>query len=122
MIETPVIRRPRESTWLWLYKIIAGVLIVFLLGIHLIVNHMIAASGLLSYGEVVSYYKIPFVVGMEVIFLMLVVSHALVGLRSILLDLNPSDKLLKITDALMWLLGIVSTVYGVWLAWVIANR
>jgi succinate dehydrogenase hydrophobic anchor subunit len=59
---------------------------------------------------------------MEVAFLVFVVSHALVGMRSILLDLNPSDKVLKVADAVLWMVGIVAIAYGTWLIWVIVRR
>jgi succinate dehydrogenase hydrophobic anchor subunit len=59
---------------------------------------------------------------MEVIFLAFVVSHALVGLRSILLDLNPSDRLLKVVDVLFWLAGSGFIVYGIWLVIEIASH
>jgi succinate dehydrogenase hydrophobic anchor subunit len=51
----------------------------------------------------------------------LVISHSLVGLRSIVLDLNPSDRLLKIIDVLFWLAGIGFSIYGAWLAITIAQ-
>jgi succinate dehydrogenase hydrophobic anchor subunit len=37
---------------------------------------------------------------MEIFFLIFVISHALVGLRSILLDLNPSNRILRAADIL----------------------
>ena len=92
MIDTPSVPKPREGAWLWLYKIVAGLFIVVLLGVHFIVNHLVAPEGLLSYNDVVRYYTNPIVPVMEIAFLIFVISHALVGLRSILLDLNPSDK------------------------------
>lgn len=122
MLETPSIPKPREGAWLWLYKIIAGLLIVVLLGVHFIVNHLIAPEGLLTYQEVVQYYTHPIVPIMEIAFLIFVVSHALVGLRSILLDLNPSEKLLKYLDGILVLAGAGSIIYGIWLIVVIVQR
>jgi succinate dehydrogenase / fumarate reductase membrane anchor subunit len=122
MLDTPSVPKPREGTWLWLFKIAAGLLIVLLLGLHFVINHLVAPTGLLTYADVVAYYKVPIVPVVEVIFLVFVVSHALVGLRSILLDLNPSDRLLKAVDVLFWLVGAVSIVYGIWLVIEIASR
>jgi succinate dehydrogenase hydrophobic anchor subunit len=122
MIETPSVPKPREGTWLWLYKIVAGVLIVVLLGVHFVVNHLVAPSGLLSYDDVIRYYQVPLIPIMEVAFLVFVVSHALVGMRSILLDLNPSDNVLKVADVVLWVVGIISIAYGTWLVWVIVGR
>lgn len=122
MLETPSTPKPRERTGLWLYKIITGILIVVLLGVHFAVNHLLAPEGLLTYQEVVRYYTHPIVPIMEIIFLILVVSHALIGLRSILLDLNPSEQLLSILDKVFILVGAASIAYGIWLTLIIVQR
>jgi succinate dehydrogenase hydrophobic anchor subunit len=122
MMEIPFVPKPREGAWLWMFKIFAGLMIVIILAIHLIINHLVAPSGLLSYEDVVRYYNSPLIVVMEIIFLVFVVSHALVGMRSILLDLNPSDRILRLADGFMIGLGTVSIAYGTWLALVIASR
>lgn len=122
MTVTPSVPKPREGAWLWMFKIVAGLMIVIILGIHLVVNHLVAPGGLLTYDDVVLYFKNPLVVAMEIFFLIFVVSHALVGLRSILLDLHPSDRVLRAADMFFVLLGSVSIVYGIWLALEIASR
>lgn len=122
MIETPSVPKTREGAWLWLYKIVAGLLIVILLGVHFVVNHLVAPTGLLTYDDVIRYYKVPIVPIMEIAFLAFVVSHALVGMRSIILDLNPSDRILKIVDIFFWLVGSGFILYGIWLAVVIAQK
>jgi succinate dehydrogenase hydrophobic anchor subunit len=122
MIETPSVPKTREGTWLWLYKIVAGLLIVILLGVHFVVNHLVAPNGLLSYDDVIRYYQVPIIPIMEIAFLAFVVSHALVGLRSIILDLNPSNLVLKIVDILFVLVGTGFVAYGIWLVVVIAQK
>jgi succinate dehydrogenase / fumarate reductase membrane anchor subunit len=122
MNQASVLRKSREGAGLWLFKIAAGLLIVVLLGVHFVINHLVAPEGLLTYADVVRYYAIPFVPFMEILFLVVVIAHALVGLRSILLDLNPPVGLIKVIDGLFWLAGIGFTVYGVWLVWVIAQQ
>jgi succinate dehydrogenase / fumarate reductase, membrane anchor subunit len=107
-----------EGIWLWLTKIITGGLILFILFIHLIVNHL-AADGLLSWADVVNYYAIPIIPLMEAAFLIFVVSHSLIGLRSIILDLKPSRSVLKVIDWLFIVGGTVAVVYGIWLIFAI---
>jgi succinate dehydrogenase hydrophobic anchor subunit len=97
-------------------------LIFVILGIHLVVNHLVAPDGLLSYADVIRYYSIPFIPVMEICFLVLAVGHSLMGLRSILLDLNPSDRLLVWADRLLVVIGAVAIIYGVWLVIVLAGR
>jgi succinate dehydrogenase hydrophobic anchor subunit len=111
-----------ENSWLWLYKIIAGLFIVTLLGVHFVVNHAVAPDGLLSYTDVVRYYQVPGIAVMEIAFLIFVVSHALVGLRSIILDLNPAPALLRMVNIVLWLAGTGAIAFGIWLVVVIQSR
>lgn len=122
MIETPSVPKPREGAWLWLFKIVAGLMIIVLLGVHFIVNHLVAPTGLLTYADVIRYYQVPFIPLMEIIFLVFVIAHALVGLRSILLDLNPSNGVLRVADVLFILIGAGFSIYGIWLVWAIVQQ
>jgi succinate dehydrogenase / fumarate reductase membrane anchor subunit len=108
--------------WLWLVKMITGPLLVILLLIHFIVNHFIAETGLLTYADVVAYYRNPLIPIMEILFLTTVVTHSLIGLRGIILDLNPARRLLKVIDWGLVVAGIAAISYGVWLALVIASK
>lgn len=114
--------KPQEGAWLWLLKIIAGLLIIVILGIHFYVNHLAAPGGLLSYADVLAYYQNPAVLVMEVLFLVFVVTHALLGLRSILLDLNPSKSLLRWINLGFLSIGIAAVGYGTWLVFFIAAK
>lgn len=116
--------RPKhnEGVWLWLIKIIAGLLVIVVLGIHFVINHAVAPGGLLDYDDVVRYYKVPIVPIMEIFFLVVVVAHCLLGLRSILLDLNPAHRIRRIADAIFLLVGTSAVVYGTWLVIVVTTR
>jgi succinate dehydrogenase hydrophobic anchor subunit len=114
--------KPQESTWIWLYKMIAGVMILVVLVIHLIVNHLVAPGGLLSYTDVIRYYKNPIIPIMEIFFLIVVVSHSLLGIRSIVLDLNPKPNLVKTFDWICVILGAGAILYGIWLVLFIASK
>ena len=118
-VSTP---RSGEGTWLWLFKIVTGALLVVLLFIHLLVNHFLSQHGLLTYTDVVAYYQNPIIPIMEICFLAAVVFHSLTGLRGIFLDLKPALSLLKVIDAILVTIGIVAVVYGIWLVSVIASR
>lgn len=111
-----------ENSWLWLLKLVTGVLIFGLIVIHLVVNHLVAATGLLTYNQVLSYYQVRIVPIMESFFIALVVTHSMLGLRSIVLDLNPSHAVMKIVDVLFLLIGASTFVYGIWLIQVIVSR
>ena len=107
--------KPAENTWLWLLKVLAGLFIVALLGIHFVVNHLVAPGGLLSYADVINYYQNSIVPIMEGFFLVFVVGHALLGLRSIILDLNPSTSRMRWIDFILFALGAIAVLYGIWL-------
>ncbi len=111
-----------ENTWLWLLKIVTGPLLVIFLAVHFIVNHYIGETGLLTYKDVVAYYQNPLIPIMEIGFLASVVTHSLLGLRGIILDLKPSRNFLKILDWVFLIAGILIVVYGTWLALTIASR
>jgi len=96
--------------------------LIVLILIHFIVNHFIGQNGLLTYADVVAYYKNPIIPIMEICFLATVVTHSLSGLRGILLDLKPSRSLLKVIDWILVVVGILAVSYGTWLALVIASK
>jgi succinate dehydrogenase hydrophobic anchor subunit len=115
--------RPGENTWLWLIKIITGPLLLIALGLHLTVNHYMGslATGLMTHEDVIQYFQNPIIPVIEILFLVTVVTHSLLGLRSILLDMNPPRSLLRIVTWLLVILGVSSVAYGTWLALTIAS-
>ena len=115
-------QKPVEAVASWLIKLFTGALVIIVLTVHFLVNHALAPNGLLSYKEVVDYYQNPIVPIMEAIFLIVVVSHSLLGLRGILLDLNPSRSVLRILDAFLVIVGVVAVVYGIWLLGVVVAQ
>lgn len=114
--------RSGEGAGLWFLKILTGFLVIVVLIIHLIVNHLIVEGGLLTYADVVRYYQNPIIPIMEIAFLIFVVTHALMGLRSVLLDLHPSNKVLRLINYGVVVLGVASIAYGIWLVFVIVGR
>jgi succinate dehydrogenase hydrophobic anchor subunit len=115
--------RPGENTWLWLIKIVTGPLLLIVLGLHLTVNHYMGslATGLMTHEDVIQYFQNPIIPVIEILFLVTVVTHSLLGLRGILLDMNPSRSLLRIVTWLLVILGVSSVAYGTWLALTIAS-
>jgi len=114
--------RMGESAGVWFFKVASGGLIILVLFIHLVINHLIVEGGLLKYADVVRYYQTWIVPIMEVFFLVFVVSHSLIGLRSVLLDLHPSNQVLKWLNRGLVILGSIAIIYGTWLVIVIVGR
>lgn len=123
MIETKSSPKANESVWLWLLKIFSGLLIVFFLGTHFFINHPTgrAESGMLTFEEVLKMYTQPGYLILEGLFLTTVISHGLIGLRSVILDLNLSQGFMKVLDALFLIVGIGAVGYGIWLLRAVAS-
>ena len=113
-----------EGSNAWLIKIITGVLVIIILGIHFVVNHTLGSrGGLLTYEGIVQYYaNNPIIPIMEILFVSFVVTHALLGLRSIILDLKPSEKTLKTINRVFVVVGAAFILYGIGLIAVIVYR
>lgn len=116
--------RPGETTWIWLVKIVTGPLLILVFILHLTVNHYIGSlpSGLMTYADIVRYYQNPIIPAVEILFLITVVTHSLIGLRGIILDMNPSRQILGVVNWLFSLLGVFSVLYGIWLVIAIASK
>lgn len=115
--------RPGENTWTWLLKIATGPLLLIVLGLHFTVNHYLGSmsSGLMTYEDVIRYLQNPLIVAIEILFLVTVVTHSLLGFHGILLDMHPSRNLLVLSTWLHVIVGIAAVVYGIWLALTIAS-
>lgn len=115
MQDATAVPKAGENVWLWLTKIISGLIVFVVLTIHLIVNHYVAPEGLFYYDEVINYFKNPLIPIMEGTFLVFVVIHSLLGLRSIILDRNPTQKVMRVVDTVFVVVGLTAIVYGIWL-------
>jgi succinate dehydrogenase hydrophobic anchor subunit len=76
----------------------------------------------MTYEDVIRYFQNPPIVAIEILFLVTVVTHCLIGLRAIVLDMNPSRSVLSIVTWLLVILGLSSVGYGIWLAVAIASK
>jgi succinate dehydrogenase hydrophobic anchor subunit len=106
----------------WLVQAGLGIMLVLLLAIHLIVNHWAAPQGLLTYADVVRYYDTPGIAWMEAVFLMVVTAHCMLGLHSILLDLNWSARVTRVATRILTFVGLTTILYGIWLTRTLASR
>jgi succinate dehydrogenase hydrophobic anchor subunit len=101
---------------IWLIQAITGLLLVILLGLHMVAHHFVAEGGLRNYLDVLAYVSNPAIFTIEIIFLLVVTPHAMLGVRAVLIDLGLSQQTSKTIDRLLTVVGIIIIVYGVWLA------
>jgi succinate dehydrogenase hydrophobic anchor subunit len=71
---------------------------------------------------VLDYIATPVIFVIEGAFLVVVTAHAMLGLRSVLLDLGVSERRRRLIDRGLIALGIVTVVYGFVLIGVLASR
>jgi succinate dehydrogenase hydrophobic anchor subunit len=112
----------KEST-LWFLFILAGALIVVLVGIHMVVMHLdkvTAAIGLapkdrpevLSHESVLTRSRNIFHVIIYMLLLATALFHGLYGFRSIVYELPISAILRKATDVVVTLAGMLFFIWG----------
>ncbi len=119
-MENPFAKEPKAAAG-WLWQVITGVALVFLLGLHIIANHFIASGGLRNFADVLAYLRNPVFLVLELLFLVVVASHAMLGIRAILMDFGLSDRVEKLLSRVLTVVGVLTVVYGMWLTWAIAH-
>jgi succinate dehydrogenase hydrophobic anchor subunit len=62
---------------------------------------------------VVSYLRVPLVFALEISFLVVVSTHALLGLRAILMDFGPVKPIEKLINLGLGLAGMGIVAYGI---------
>jgi succinate dehydrogenase hydrophobic anchor subunit len=83
----------------------------------MVANHFIAKGGLRDYAAVVAYLRNPIILVLEILFLVCVTTHALLGVRAIFLDFGVSDRIERmLTRVLKWI-GVLTVVYGLVVMW-----
>src|SRR6266487_6393857 len=119
-MENPFAQEPKAtSSWFW--KAFTGVALLLLLGLHFIANHFIATGGLRDFADVVSYLRNPIILVLEVLFLVVVTIHAMLGVRAIVMDFGISDSAEKRLGQVLTVVGVLTVAYGLWLTWVIVH-
>lgn len=119
-MDNPFAKEP-EATTGWLWQVITGIALVFLLGLHIIANHFIVRGGLRTFADVLAYLRNPVFLVLEALFLVVVASHAMLGIRAILLDFGPSARVEKLLSRTLTVAGVLTVGYGLWLTWAIVH-
>jgi succinate dehydrogenase / fumarate reductase, membrane anchor subunit len=123
-------RRAREreryqpSVRVWRLLAGSGIVLLVLVTVHMVANHFVVESvgGLRTYEQVLDYIGHPLIFTIECFFLLVVTVHAMLGLRSVLLDMRLGTRGRRRVDAGLWLLGIATVAYGFYLVGTLASR
>jgi succinate dehydrogenase hydrophobic anchor subunit len=109
---------------LWTWHVLAGLVILVLLGLHMAIMHLDAILGIFNpagghpvdWANVVARAKsVGFTVS-YVILLGVALFHGLYGLRNILFELNPAPWLRRVVGVVLLLGGLGLFAYGTWAA------
>lgn len=114
-LEQMAAKRDRSGS-LWLIQAFSGLVLVAILGAHMIAHHFIVEGGLRNYQQVMDYVNNPVVFTIEVLFVIVAVVHALLGVRAIITDMRPSAGTLRTVNWVLGLFGVIAIGYGIYLA------
>lgn len=114
--------RRRGGTTAWLLQVISGVLLLFLLGAHIVAQHFIVKGGLRDYAQVVSYLANPAVLAVECAFVVVLVWHAMLGLRAVLLDIGFGPRGQAVITRSVVVLGLATAGYSFWVIATLAAK
>jgi succinate dehydrogenase / fumarate reductase cytochrome b subunit len=117
-LRTQVVDGSRGGMWPWLGQRVTAVLVLVTIAVHLILTHYIAI-GELSFADIGQRLGATAVLVNDVVLLVAVVYHALNGVRMVVLDYGlGSTASRRVLGVVLWVVGAVSVVYGVWALWV----
>jgi len=110
---------------LWTWHLVAGVVILLLLGLHMTIMHLDeivrvfspAPGEPIDWANVAARGKSVFFLANYVLLLGAALFHGLYGLRNILFELNPATGVKKGLNALFLVAGLALFVFGSWAAW-----
>ncbi|MGO9079885.1 MAG: hypothetical protein ACLQDY_12705 [Streptosporangiaceae bacterium] len=114
--------RRRRGTVAWIMQAASGTLLVLLLGVHIVAQHFVVKGGLRNYAQVVSYLASPAVLAIECLFVVVLIWHAMLGLRAILLDLGFGPRGEARITAAVTVLGAATAGYSFWVLTTLAAR
>lgn len=111
---------------LWTWHLAAGVIILFLLGLHMAIMHLDALLGIfnpagghpIDWANVVARGQSLAFTVIYILLLGTALFHGLYGLRSILFELDPAPPLKKALSWVLILVGVGLFIFGTWAAWV----
>lgn len=107
----------RGGGWGWILQVLTGAALLVLVVVHLVAQHFVvsAPGGLRDRASVLAYLGNPVIVVIESAFMLTVTWHALLGVRSILLDLGLGPHARRRVTVGLSALGAVTLAYGFWM-------
>lgn len=116
--------RSARSAREWRLTALTGVALLVLATVHMVAHHFVVedVGGLRDYAHVLDYISNPVIITVEAFFLLFVTVHALLGVRGVLYDLDPSPAARRWIDRGLIVLGLATLAYGYFLVGTLASR
>jgi len=95
-----------------------------LVTVHMVAHHFVVdeIGGLRTYAQVLDYIANPVIFALECLFLVVVTTHAMLGVRSVLFDLGLSARAQRSVSRGLTVLGVATIAYGFALIGILASR
>jgi len=110
----------QRSLFSWIGQAVSGVLLVVVLLLHMLFQHF--QVGLLTASEVVAHIARPAIFVLEIVFLITVTYHALLGIKMVIFDLKLSEAARQRVSVGLTILGVVTVGWGIILAFLISSQ
>ena len=113
-----------RETKFWTWHILAGVIILLLLGLHMITMHLDGILGWfnpaggdsIEWSNVLARAKMTLMAAVYTVLLAAALYHGLYGFRTILFELGLKTGAQKFINVVFWIFGTALFVYGTWAA------
>jgi succinate dehydrogenase / fumarate reductase membrane anchor subunit len=105
----------------WVYQAISGALVLVLITLHMVAQHFVVSTGLRNFADVIAWLSNPIMVVIEVLFLVVVTWHGLLGLRAVIFDFGLSERSERAITRVLYVVWAVTVIYGVWLLYTVIN-
>ncbi|MCI0636765.1 MAG: hypothetical protein L0206_23040 [Actinobacteria bacterium] len=118
----PIAHASQTRAWRWIA--FTGAALLLLVSVHMVANHFVVETtgGLRTYRQVLDYLANPLIFAIESAFLIVVTMHAMLGIRSVLLDLGFGERGRARIDRVLLALGTITVAYGFFLLVTLASR
>jgi succinate dehydrogenase hydrophobic anchor subunit len=109
-------KKANRAATVWITQVLTGLLLIAILTLHMISHHFVVEGGLRDYQQVLDYVQNPLVFVLELVFIIIATAHALLGVRAVILDIGLSEGAKRTLNWVLAILGAITLVYGIWLA------
>jgi succinate dehydrogenase / fumarate reductase membrane anchor subunit len=121
MAEQRIATSKVAGTWAWFFQRLSAGLLVILLALHIYVDHYMDVGEELTVGEVHTRLKQVLFIVIDYSMLGMVLFHGLNGTRTVMFDFDIFIKRKKLVDIGLWVLGIATMIWGIFVLFPFIN-